>query len=63
MLTYLQRQSTRCPKQHKKLVDVSMCLVQLTLLVQAEVPPGVFNMIMGDGPNCGEAQDNALACL
>eukprot|EP00913_Durusdinium_trenchii_P002698 g2496.t1 len=21
---------------------------------EAEVPPGVFNMIMGDGPNCGE---------
>eukprot|EP00434_Breviolum_minutum_P022241 symbB.v1.2.019629.t1/scaffold1616.1/size109294/5 len=22
---------------------------------EAEVPPGVFNMVMGDGPNCGEA--------
>ena len=21
---------------------------------EAEVPPGVFNMVMGDGPNCGE---------
>jgi len=23
---------------------------------QAGVPPGVYNMVMGDGPNCGEAK-------